>query len=75
MKILNPNLKLNLFQKIRSGMFELPNKSDEDYDSLINELRKIFVERVEIRDKNFCEYFSKTQIFVNYLSEFNNEKK
>jgi len=56
-------------------MFELPNKSDEDYDSLINELRKIFVERVEIRDKNFCEYFSKTQIFVNYLSEFNNEKK
>lgn len=72
MKILDPNLKLNFFQKIRSGMFELSNKSDDDYDYLINELRKVFVERVEIRDKFFCEEFCKTQIFVNYLSELNN---
>jgi len=71
---LRPNYKLNLLQKINSKIFDEKNikKDNNDYNEILSEIRKFFIERVYSKDKFFGEIFSKTQIFINYIGELYN---
>ncbi len=70
---MQPNYKFNLLQKINSGILESngnhPQKSQEDYNKILSDIRKYYVERLEPRDRFFGEMFSKTQIFINYIAD------
>lgn len=66
-KYSNPDMKLNLLQKIT--LETNPEKIEEDYNKILGDIRTLFVERLEPRDRKFGEVFSKTQLFINYISD------
>lgn len=70
-RFMQPNYKFNLLQKISSGILESnsPQKNQDDYNKNLADLRKFFIERLEPRDRFFGEMFSKTQIFINFISD------
>lgn len=72
-KYLQPNYKFNLLQKINCGMLDnnvyTSNNNLEDYNRILDDIKKNFVQRLEPKDRYFGEIFSKTQIFINYVAE------
>ena len=69
-KITQPDKKISLMQKLNSKLLENSyKKNQDDYNQTIGDIRRLYIERLDSRNVLFGEVFSKTQLFLNYISE------